>query len=251
MKKCIWCSKDENLVKFIKKAHTIPQSLGGKQICEEVCDDCNHYFGSPKPNVPSVELVFKETFNISRHYLLHSINQHKKVTRYKSEFFNVNWERNSIAFKPKYSLKPHFQKTLGRQFKRAMFKVFLEDRARLKGDAHDAKFDFIRRFARFDLDDYPVFYFRPATGIIYFSSVDAIEPQIRFSNEHERIMKEFRFYEFWLMGHFFSLPTSSQYLLFKNQYIKYCRKEHSQIYSKIEEIERMEQIDFLFRYMEK
>lgn len=45
MKICIWCRKNENQGTFDKKAHTIPKSLGGDNICENVCDKCNHFFG--------------------------------------------------------------------------------------------------------------------------------------------------------------------------------------------------------------
>jgi HNH endonuclease len=45
MKKCIWCCRTEETATFITKAHTIPQSIGGKFICENVCDKCNDFFG--------------------------------------------------------------------------------------------------------------------------------------------------------------------------------------------------------------
>ncbi|MGJ3236135.1 HNH endonuclease [Marivirga sp.] len=249
MKQCIWCSRNEEDVPFEKKAHTIPKSLGGKHLCKDVCDLCNHYFGSPMPNLPSVELVFKEVFNISRFFLLDASNEREKIGRYKSEFFNINWNARTIRTKPKYSLKNHFQEKMGRQFKRAIYKVFLEDRARMIGDAHDEKFNFIREFARYDLVDYPLFYFTPANGAIFFSSQDAIHPEIRFSEHHERIIKEYRFYEFSLMGHFFAIPTTSKFDLFKNEYVKYCKSEHSQLYSKMIEVKRLNQVDFTFSFM--
>ena len=70
MKKCIWCTRKESETTFKKLAHTIPQSLGGKMICENVCDDCNHYFGNISDKLPSIEETFKETFNITRLRLL-------------------------------------------------------------------------------------------------------------------------------------------------------------------------------------
>ncbi len=251
MRKCIWCSKDEAHATFKKKAHTIPKSLGGQNICEEICDSCNHYFGSPQSNLPSVELVFKEVFNISRYFLLESIQEQKKIGRYKSEFFNINWNTHSIRPKPKYSLKEHFQEKMARQFKRSIYKVFLEDRARLKGDAHDNKFDFMREFARFDLGDYPVFYFIPSNGAIFFSSPDTLHPELRFSEHHEKIINEFRFYEFSLISHFFSIPTTSKFEIFKDRYIQHCKSEHSKLYSKITEIKRVDQVDFTFSYMQE
>ncbi|MFN7494955.1 MAG: HNH endonuclease [Cyclobacteriaceae bacterium] len=46
MRKCIWCRRDESETDFKKEAHTIPRQLGGQNICANVCDDCNHYFGN-------------------------------------------------------------------------------------------------------------------------------------------------------------------------------------------------------------
>lgn len=54
MKKCIWCNKTEVETKFDKLAHTIPKSLGGQKICENVCDICNSFFGSHFNTYPSV-----------------------------------------------------------------------------------------------------------------------------------------------------------------------------------------------------
>ncbi|MBK0368245.1 HNH endonuclease [Flavobacterium agrisoli] len=39
-KSCLWCLKKEPDVTFIKKAHTIPKSLGGQNYNKNVCDDC-------------------------------------------------------------------------------------------------------------------------------------------------------------------------------------------------------------------
>lgn len=76
MKLCIWCSKKENFVTFNKIAHTIPQSLGGKNICKNVCDDCNEYFGRKEFGKPAVEIALKEVLNISKYLLL---TQHKEI----------------------------------------------------------------------------------------------------------------------------------------------------------------------------
>lgn len=249
MRKCIWCSRDEKHVTFDRKAHTIPQSLGGKQICKEVCDLCNNFFGSPSSQLPSIEVAFKELLNISRHILLRTTGEYKKITRYKSEFFNVNWNNLSIRVKPRYKLKTNFQENLARQLRKGFYKVFLEDRSRIIGDAHSNNFNFIRAFARYDLGDYPLFYFYPAKDILYFSTPDAIEPELRFSDHHKEVMSKFGFYEFFLMGHYFSIPTSANYDLTWELYLKYIKNEHSKLFSKMIRIDRFDQIDFIFSYL--
>jgi len=104
MKKCIWCSKSEDAVQFRKLAHTIPKSLGGKMICENVCDDCNLYFGSSQFQTPSIETVIKETFNISRARFLSStddMGKNKALAKFSSIFFNVNFTTGTITIKQK------------------------------------------------------------------------------------------------------------------------------------------------------
>ena len=44
--KCIWCDKSKPEVTFKTEPHIIPESLGGKEIGTDVCDQCNSYFGT-------------------------------------------------------------------------------------------------------------------------------------------------------------------------------------------------------------
>src|SRR5690349_7596683 len=65
-RRCIWCGLSDGEVPFRKRAHSIPQGLGGQDICENVCDHCNEYFGNKKSAGVSIEEAIKETFHISR-----------------------------------------------------------------------------------------------------------------------------------------------------------------------------------------
>ncbi len=45
--KCIWCGRTESDgATFYDKPHIVPHGLGGQEIGVDVCDDCNHYFGT-------------------------------------------------------------------------------------------------------------------------------------------------------------------------------------------------------------
>lgn len=79
MKKCIWCSKTEQTVTFHKPAHTFPQSMGGKNICENVCDLCNKFFGDKESGFPAVEIALKEILNLSKYILLNQEDLKKKI----------------------------------------------------------------------------------------------------------------------------------------------------------------------------
>lgn len=58
--KCIWCGRTTEEARFTSDAHILPHSLGGSEIGTDVCDDCNHYFGTATRGVPNVNLAFKE-----------------------------------------------------------------------------------------------------------------------------------------------------------------------------------------------
>ena len=249
MKKCIWCLKTEGNVSFTKRAHTVPKSMGGVKICEEVCDDCNAYFGSTPNRVPGIEVALKELFNISRHIILNNINETKKLRRYKSEYFNINWNLRRIKVKPRYKVYHSFQEKLGRQLKRGIYKVFLEERSRIVGDTHDRKYDFIRRFSRYDLDDQPLYYFVPGKDILPFSLPDINQPELIFSDYHVNTMREFGFYEFYFVGHYLSIPVISNHHIMWESYKRHIKKEHSKLFASLVEIRKFNEIDYTFSYL--
>lgn len=156
MKHCIWCRKTELEVPFDKLAHTIPQSLGGKDICSNVCDFCNHLFGQHYEGLPSVETVIKETFNISRITFLdkENIGKNKSLTKFTSIYFKVNLDKSKIELKGAYKIQKGFQEKIGRQIKKGLYKIYLEETERQKGMGHKAEYDFIREFARYNIGDY-------------------------------------------------------------------------------------------------
>ena len=129
MKKCIWCSRTEEKTEFKKEAHTIPQSLGGKNICINVCDECNLYFGSHNNKLPPIETVIKETFNISRARFLQSNNEigrNKAMPKFSSIYFNVDLKKNKLSLKAAYKFNPHFQEKISRQLRKGIYKIFLD-----------------------------------------------------------------------------------------------------------------------------
>ncbi len=245
-KQCIWCCKKESQVTFVNPAHIFPQSLGGKRICTQVCDLCNSYFGSKQTGLPSVEIALKEPLNISRYFVLTQGPQTKKLARYKSEYFDYDLSKQLIKPKMKYSTVSHFQEIFTKQFKRGIYKIFLEERSQSKGDALDAQFDFIREFARYGLGDYPVYYCQPYIPAI-FVSTDIHEPVIRFTDHSEEIMKQFGFYDYTFMTHNLAIPAIRTYELTEQNYLRYMLAQKS-LYSKISRIRTMDDLDFMFNF---
>lgn len=58
--KCIWCGKEKPVVSFHTAPHIVPKCLGGVEIGTDICDDCNHAFGTVVQGSPSVDAMFHE-----------------------------------------------------------------------------------------------------------------------------------------------------------------------------------------------
>lgn len=244
MKICIWCSKSEPNASFKERAHTVPNSLGGKNICDSVCDDCNSIFGDPTSKGPSVEIVLKEAFNLSRYVL--DWHSKRRLSKFKSQYFNINFGTNEpLRLRSTFKTRSQFLEKLGRQLRRGIFKMFLEERMRVKNDALDARFDFIRQFARYDLNDLPVYFFVPIHQII-LTTDDAIKnPSLIFNEDSEQVMNEYGFYHFNFIGHILAIPVSNLYAMTLASYQKYFFKKMN-IYSSMEQIVKFNDLDLLF-----
>ena len=245
--RCIWCNRTEEQVSFSRKAHTIPQSLGGIYICDNVCNKCNSYFGSPHNSNISIEEVLREAFEITRFHVHDSFKErgkNKKYSRFKSRFFNFNERTNSVRVKPIYSLRPGFQERMARLFKRGLYKIFLEEYHRQTNQGFDDRYNFIREFARFDLNDFPVYYLRQKFPGIFISKEEFDSPSLLFTDHQIGMMQEFGFYEMRLFSHTFIMPVIRNYQINFDNYIKWSRKKNSDVYDKAINIIKFTDIDF-------
>lgn len=249
MKHCIWCSKKENVVTFNREAHTFPQSLEGKNVCVNICDSCNHYFGAPQPNLPAVEVALKEVLNISRYLVLYN-KKVPKNKRFKSQYFDFNWDSYVLKLKPTYNLKQGFQERLGRQFKRGIYKIFLEERERIKQDAHSEKFNFIREFSRYNFGEFPVYYMKPKFPILPVADGAFENPSLSFNSFSDKEEKEFGIYSYQIMGHTFCIPTSKFFENFSlDRYRKYLIEIDNPFGIEILPIKYIADVDFTFKYL--
>jgi hypothetical protein len=222
MKSCIWCKKNESQVTFNKEAHIVPQSLGGKLICPNICDECNHYFGSPTKDKPAIELVFKETFNITRARLLigeNEIGKNKTLPHFKSVYFKIDFNKGKLDLKPTFKLRFGFQNMLCRQFKRGLYKVFLEETERLNNNGLDKEFDFIREFARYDVGDYPVLYYPRIMPMLLLQKDAVKNPQFNLDKIFKYMIQDYGFFEIEFLGHLFAFPTTRDYENLMQKYL--------------------------------
>lgn len=255
MKKCIWCFKTEESASFNDKAHTVPQSLGGKKICESVCDSCNHFFGEHSNGLPSIETVLKEAFNISRIILLHhkgEIGKNKIVKRPSSVYYDIDLKNWKVKPKAAYKLRPFFQQNLGRQLKKGIFKIFLEETERVNKNGHDAKFDFIREFVRYNMGDHPIFYFEWLFAVIVPNDLTTFkDPQIRFEKDWraEWLMEGCGFFEFEILHHTFAVPTTREHALMLDLYQRESKKIKKTTFREMRPIKYFTDMDITFRFL--
>ncbi|SFF24591.1 HNH endonuclease [Spirosoma endophyticum] len=251
MKRCIWCRKAEGQASFNKLAHTIPQSLGGRDICKNVCDSCNAYFGCPQSGKPSIETVLKEALNVSRFRILTNDKPLKKghaAGRFTSTYFDINFNANPVVIKLKrsFSFRPNFQEIITRQFKRGLYKVFLEETERQRGNALDDKFNFIREFARYDLNDCPVIHFERSVGMLMISNNLITHPKLYVDPSEyylDYLSDEYSFLEFELLGHVFAIATSRLWELSIDLYIKKCSETKKYYFNGFRFVKEFDDID--------
>jgi len=221
-KKCLWCLETEPHVSFIKKAHTIPKSLGGMNYNKNVCDTCNYYFGNRDSHNGkySIEVALKEAFSISRkRFLLGGIPK-RKVGEFKSQFFEMK-ERNGkyrLAVKPSYLFAS--QEELCRAFKRGLYKMYFEELNRQKKLGYETNYDVVRSFARYNNGDLPVLYFTRRLGIMMLFKSEAETPIVYFDRINYLYSNE-KFVEIEFLGHVFGLPIAD---FTKEEFQDYSKK---------------------------
>lgn len=248
MKICIWCSRKDRDVNFNTLAHTFPQSLGGKNICINVCDDCNFAFGRKQSFQPSVDLAIKEIFNLSR-FLISDNKNISSYKRFSSEYFKLNLQKRQISIKIKYKIQSKFQENFARSFKRGIYKIFLEERERICGDSHSEEFNFIREFSRYNLNDIPLYYLKPRYPIILIDQEQFDNPKLHFMESHFKLHREYRLYEFYYGGYTYLLHTNA---FMQNLHInKYnvevvLKNKNNMNLSTLVQIHKMEDLDFRY-----
>ena len=254
MKKCLWCQRNEKETYFETKAHTIPKSLGGKFINPNICDECNSYFGSRK-NIDriAVEEILKETFSITRRRIQEStklIKSTKKLNRFKSRYFEIR-ERNGkpkLKIKQSFRLKRGFQSKICRYFKRGIYKLYLEELNRQKSIGFEEQYHFIREFARYNLGNYPIFYFERRFGAILLLNHEGDSPKLIFDRMNY-LVSDYGFTEIEFLGHVFGFPIRRLYELEIEKYLKKSIDKKKKLFKRVKEIKYLTDVDLMFSVM--
>jgi len=235
MRKCVWCRKAEDEVPFKKVAHTVPQGLGCKDTCRNVCDLCNLFFGSHYMGMPAIETVIKEAFNISSFRYLHSDNdfgRNKSMAKFSSIYFNVDPKNYSVSIKLAFKFKKYFQENICRQLKKGLYKMFLEETERQYENGFNEAYDFIREYSRYNIGDYPVLYFERSVPVITMPKNWASAPKFIMDPEYQLkyLVREPGFFEFEFLGHVFGIATSRNWELFVDNYLNKSMAAKQQLF---------------------
>lgn len=261
-RKCIWCLRDESEVMFLNNAHIVPKSLGGDLFCPDVCNACNHFFGTPTKGRASVEEAIKETFVISRVKYLHEsgeIGPHKALVKPKSRFFDFdlhdkceladhsNCPPPAVIIKKSFLGSDTFHRTLGRQLRRGLYKMYLERLNTSGADVLGAAFDYIRAFAYADnaAYDLPVLYFIRRHNAILLNNEWPRNPRLLIGRERpfEYLKEDCGFIEFDFMGHTFGLAATADWSDRIEQYTSDMSSSKSMFFRGYVVVESFDDID--------
>ena len=148
---CIWCKQSEPDVSFKNAPHIVPHAIGGEELGFDICDECNHYFGTAGKGSPlNTNLVFKEVFMAS----LHSLGDNARLNcKYSSTYFPYNKESGTIKLKRNLHIA-----AFTNQFKRTLFEVFLQKYHKTFPDETLDKFEAVRKYARYGVGNLRVYF---------------------------------------------------------------------------------------------
>lgn len=215
--KCIWCNKEKPDVTFYNEPHTISRQIGASTIGFDICDSCNNYFGTKDKSSRyqmSVELAFKEIFNVTRHLIPDSS---EKDSILRSVYFEYYKSQRLLRVKNAFKFQQNFLKNFTHQFKRGMYEVFLQEYHRNTGQGLDEKFNNLRKFVRYDQGDLPL-YFGDNNGI-YLLPVNLEAPSLTFDDSILSTINDYGFYTLWLFGHIFYLEVTPKAALCRDIYL--------------------------------
>ncbi len=246
--RCIFCGRGTEEATFYTKPHTTPHSLGSSRIGFDVCDECNHFFGSPdrsmRPYI-AVETSVKEIFGLIR-FLLQLNRKGHDGDMLKSVYFNFWRSRNTLSIKPSFR-NPSFRRVFVRQFKRGMYELFLQEYHRATGNGLDPKFDKVRKYARYGVGDIPLWHLQPQILLV---EDDLSEPRLHFTEADLLQIVTYGFYSMYLWGFWFYLEVTPRAELSREVFLsEVCRKLNvgGFVFRKIVDVRRIEDIDYTLR----
>lgn len=248
---CIFCGKSIPEVTFHTQPHTMPKAMGGRNIGVDVCDDCNHYFGTIDNTIRpplSPEICVKEILNVTE-YLVDMAKAEKNGTilpQLKSIYFSIYQKRNLIWFKKSFESTPAFRHAFTRCFKRGLYEIFLQEYHRQTGKGLDFKFDTIRRFARYNEGEWPVWHMQYNMNVgLHFSLDESKGLSLPMSDSALKDIEDYGMFSFLIRGFWFYLAVTPKERKKYEEYLMTQNKDlQGNIFRGVVLLEDINQIDF-------
>jgi len=247
---CIWCRRSEPAVSFENEPHSIPKSLGSNTIGFDICDKCNHFFGTidktVKPSL-AIEVCFKEIFGTIR-FLSDSNKNENSYKQFRSCYFDYRHSKRTIEIRSTFKYNNAFLSTFTRQFCRGIYEIFLQEYHRQTENGLASEFDQVRDFARYNKGHLPVYYNWGSRVFGIEENMD--KPHINISEQALSDIENYGFYSFWLWGHIFFIEVTPMAAANRELYLQ---KQASQIIipvvgdEKIIELKNILSVDFFLR----
>ncbi len=248
---CIWCKRTKPECTFYSQPHIIPRSLGGNIIGFDICDDCNSYFGTADPNSItkiSIEACLKEILNIIRFLLDARPKNKKSYKKLRSVFFSYRYSENKIYINKKFKRNVAFEQEFARHFKRALYELFLQVYHYYTKKGLETRFDAIRRFARYDVGNIPLYYI--VSRGVYLVPEDMSVPEFSFTKNSIEDIDTYGFYLMVLFGYWFILEVTPRADLCRDVFLKRVKRELNVggfVFEKIISLKYITQLDFTLR----
>lgn len=206
--KCIWCLKEKPQVTFSNIPHTISKKLGATNVGSDICDSCNHYFGTNNKDEKypmAVDLAFKEIMAVMRIMLKNDFNENTYKT-FGSIYFDYHHKNKSLKIRRSFELRPLFISHLTRQFKRGAYETFLQEYHRVTSMGLEDKFDSVRQFVRNDKGNLPIYYMENKGVYLVEQNIDS--PTFSFNEKILSDINDYGFYIMMLFGNIFFLEVT-------------------------------------------
>lgn len=250
--KCIFCGKSYPEITFFDKPHTTPHSLGSDRIGFDVCDKCNHFFGEPDKSIYprlAVETCVKEIFGVIRFMLNLEREGHEKDTL-KSRYFNFWRSRNTLQFKTTFKHNsPYFRRIFIKQFKRGLYELFLQEYHMQTGNGLDARFDRVRRYARYGYGDIPIWHLQTRLLLL---EADLSIPALAINEHAIEEIDTYGFYSMYLWGFWFYLEVTPRAELAREVYLRKVAKDvnvGSFVVEDLVQLKDVDDIDYTLRQL--
>lgn len=209
--KCIFCGGDKNTTSFNTKPHILPHSMGGEIVGVDICDECNHYFGTPIHGMPgSIEEALKDVFGVSQYFMLLTTKYNNNPPHnfyLHSRWFEYRHSKRQLKLKQHVLMDRQLRIKATTLFRRGLYEVFLQSLHKYGVSVNNPAFDHARKFARFGEGDLPVFYL--INRGVYLIDPEALEhPEIRFSDDIVKEIEDYGFFTFIMHGHILVLTVT-------------------------------------------